>query len=166
MLKGHSRFASPRDGNTKIVVDNTAAKVSRARVSPTRPHIGNFGIRSASNAAVVCAPTTGISLRPPRPESAGAASKVERRAWAARSLRAMKRLLLLVLVFSLAACSSGRAASSGGGGGRSTSDPRVRSFVGGPLPTAPAGGQWIRHMTQLPTGATPKVIYYQFAFPS
>ena len=81
-------------------------------------------------------------------------------------MRPMKRILLVVLVLSLAACSSGRAASSGGGGGRSTSDPRVRSFVGGPLPAAPAGGQWIRHMSQLPSDTTPKVIYYQFAFPS
>ena len=77
----------------------------------------------------------------------------------------MKKLLLLVCVLSLAACAS-RTSGGGSGGGRSTSDERVRSFVGGPLPTAPAGGQWIRHMATLGSGATPKVIYYQFAFPS
>jgi hypothetical protein len=42
----------------------------------------------------------------------------------------------------------------------------VRSFVGGQLPAAPAGGQWVRHMNTLGVGAAPKVIYYQFAFPT
>lgn len=68
------------------------------------------------------------------------------------------RFLALVLALGLAACSS----SSGGGaaGGRSTSDPRVRDFMGQQLPTG-GGGQWIRAMAN----PAPRVIYYQFAFP-
>ena len=62
---------------------------------------------------------------------------------------------LLCLVLALAACSS-----TSGGGGRSTSDPRVRTFVGAQLPPG-GGGTWLRPMAQ----QAPGVIFYQFAFP-
>lgn len=79
----------------------------------------------------------------------------------------MKNLLPALLLLSLVACSSGQGGAGGSsGGGRSTSDERVRTFLGGPLPAAPAGGQWVRHMSTLSGGDTPKVIYYQFAFPT
>ena len=84
----------------------------------------------------------------------------------------MKKRAFATLCFAallLAACSS--APSGGGGssagGGRSTSDARVRSFLGGPLPVAAGGGQWLRPMPGSEAGGQPpKVIYYQFAFPS
>lgn len=71
-------------------------------------------------------------------------------------------LSLLALVLALGACSGSTPSPQGASGAsvRSASDPRVRSFMGAQLPGG-GGGQWLR-----PTaGGTPKVIYYQFAFP-
>ncbi len=68
------------------------------------------------------------------------------------------------LALLVAACASGPTNGGTGStsrvGGRSTSDARVRSFVGAQLPGG-GGGRWLQPMAQ----TAPSVIYYQFAFP-
>lgn len=83
------------------------------------------------------------------------------------SLRAFLSVFVLsVLVLTgLAACSSSRGGGGGGGGGRSTSDARVRSFVGQVPPAYWRGGRWLKQ-PQRTAASAPKAQFVQFAFPS